>query len=96
MELAESPLGASWSNEVDRSGDCVMRYFEHDILIHTPRPMVYEHLARPENLMGLQPLLTAVDVLEETFGADGAAAFFLKASKPFELGISQFTTIASG
>ncbi len=43
-----------------------MKSFELDIFIDCKRDKVYDHLAEPLNLIGLQPLLTEIDVLKET------------------------------
>ena len=42
-----------------------MRTFELNIFIECKRDEVYDHLAQPINMIGLQPLLTEMDVLEE-------------------------------
>ena len=63
-----------------------MRYFEHDILIHCPPQIVYQHLAQPKNLMGLQPLLTAVKILEETTDANGVATCQFDSVETFRIG----------
>ena len=43
-----------------------MRTFELNIFIESTRNKVYDHLSVPINMIGLQPLLTEMDVLEET------------------------------
>ena len=48
-----------------------MRTFELNIFIDRPRDEVYEHVAQPINMIGLQPLLTTIDVLKEQKDADG-------------------------
>ncbi len=48
-----------------------MRTFELNIFIDRPRDEVYEHIAQPINMIGLQPLLTTIDVLKEQKDADG-------------------------
>ena len=42
-----------------------MRTFELNIFIECKRDEVYDHLAQPINMIGLQPLLTEIDVLDE-------------------------------
>lgn len=42
-----------------------MKSFELDIFIDCKQDKVYDHLAEPLNLIGLQPLLTEIDVLKE-------------------------------
>jgi hypothetical protein len=42
-----------------------MRTFELNIFIDRPRDEVYEHIAEPINMIGLQPLMTAIDILKE-------------------------------
>ncbi|MBK9923757.1 MAG: hypothetical protein IPP66_00565 [Anaerolineales bacterium] len=42
-----------------------MKSFELDIFIDCRQDKVYDHLAEPLNLIGLQPLLTEIDVLKE-------------------------------
>jgi hypothetical protein len=42
-----------------------MRTFELNIFIDRPRDEVYEHIAEPINMIGLQPLLTTIDILKE-------------------------------
>jgi hypothetical protein len=46
-----------------------MRTFELNIFIDRPQREVYEHIAEPINMIGLQPLLTTIDVLKEQKGA---------------------------
>jgi len=48
--------------------------------------MMYEYLAKPENPVGLQPLLTAVEVLEETVDADGIATCLFHNVETFRIG----------
>lgn len=48
-----------------------MRSFELNIFIDRPCEEVYEHLAQPLNMIGLQPRLTTIDVLKEQKDADG-------------------------
>lgn len=42
-----------------------MKTFELNVFIDCPRREVYDHLANPINMIGLQPLLTTIDVLKE-------------------------------
>lgn len=42
-----------------------MRSFELNIFIDCQRRKVYDHLSEPINMIGLQPLLTEIDVLKE-------------------------------
>ncbi len=42
-----------------------MRRYELNAFINRPPQEVYEHLAEPINMIGLQPLLTTIDVLKE-------------------------------
>ena len=55
-----------------------MRTFELNIFIECARDTVYDHLSQPINMIGLQPLLTEMDVLEEKEDADGVIL------RPFE------------
>ena len=48
-----------------------MRRYELNIFINRPRRDIYEHLAEPINMIGLQPLLTTIDILKEQTDADG-------------------------
>lgn len=48
-----------------------MRTFELTIFIDGKRNKVYDHLSEPINMIGLQPLLTEIDVLKEKKDADG-------------------------
>ncbi len=48
-----------------------MRSFELNIFIDRPRDEVYEHVAQPINMIGLQPLLTTIDILKQQQDADG-------------------------
>lgn len=50
-----------------------MRRYELNIFINRPPQEVYEHLAEPINMIGLQPWLTTIDILKEQKGADGIA-----------------------
>jgi hypothetical protein len=48
-----------------------MRTFELNIFIDRPRIEVYNHIAEPINMIGLQPFLTSIDVLKEQKDGDG-------------------------
>jgi len=48
-----------------------MRTFELNIFIERPRNEVYDHVSEPINMIGLQPLLTTIDVLKEQKDANG-------------------------
>jgi hypothetical protein len=48
-----------------------MRTFELNIFIDRPCEEVYEHLAQPINMIGLQPRLTTIDILKEQNDAKG-------------------------
>lgn len=48
-----------------------MRAFELNIFIECTRDKVYDHLSQPINMIGIQPLLTEMDVLEEEENRDG-------------------------
>jgi hypothetical protein len=48
-----------------------MRSFELNIFIDRPREEVYEHVSQPINIIGLQPLLTTIDVLKEQKDGNG-------------------------
>jgi len=48
-----------------------MRTFELNIFIECTRDKVYDHLSQPINMIGLQPLLTEMDVLEEKKSTNG-------------------------
>lgn len=48
-----------------------MRTFELNIFINRPQHKVYEHLAEPINMIGLQPWLTTIDILKEQKDANG-------------------------
>ena len=48
-----------------------MRTFELNVFIDRPRKEVYDHISNPINMIGLQPLLTTIDVLKEQKGATG-------------------------
>ena len=48
-----------------------MRRYELNAFIHRPPQEVYEHLAEPINMIGLQPLLATIDILKEQKGTNG-------------------------
>ncbi|GAB4447505.1 MAG: hypothetical protein OHK0041_07150 [Anaerolineales bacterium] len=48
-----------------------MRTFELTVFIDCPKETVYDHLSQPLNMIGLQPLLTEIDVLNERRDANG-------------------------
>jgi hypothetical protein len=48
-----------------------MRTFELNIFINCKRDKVYDHLSEPINMIGLQPLLTEIDVLKERMDSNG-------------------------
>lgn len=48
-----------------------MRSFELNIFIDRPQGEVYDHLAEPLNMIGLQPLMTTIDILKEQKNTDG-------------------------
>jgi len=48
-----------------------MRSFELNIFIDRSQGEVYDHLAEPINMIGLQPLLTTIDVLKDQKDAEG-------------------------
>lgn len=48
-----------------------MRRYELNVFINRPPHQVYEHLAEPINMIGLQPWLTTIDVLKEQKDAAG-------------------------
>lgn len=43
-----------------------MRSFELNVFIDCRKEKLYDHLAEPINMIGLQPLLTEIDVLKKT------------------------------
>src|ERR1044071_9237655 len=49
----------------------LMRTFELNIFIDRPRAEVYDHVAQPINMIGLQPLLTTIDILKEQKDGNG-------------------------
>jgi hypothetical protein len=48
-----------------------MSSFELNIFIERPRDEVYDQLAEPINMIGLQPYMTTIDILKEQKDADG-------------------------
>jgi hypothetical protein len=48
-----------------------MRTFELNIFIDRPRREVYDHIAEPINMIGLQPMLTTIDLLKEQKDSNG-------------------------
>jgi ligand-binding SRPBCC domain-containing protein len=48
-----------------------MRRFDLLISVNAPKEDVYNHIANPHNLMGLQPLLTSIELLPETKNENG-------------------------
>lgn len=48
-----------------------MKTFELTIFIDSTRNVVYDHLSEPLNMIGLQPLLTEIDVLKKRKDEDG-------------------------
>lgn len=48
-----------------------MRTFELNIFIDHPRIEIYNHIAEPINMIGLQPFLTSIDVLKEHKDGEG-------------------------
>jgi len=48
-----------------------MRTFELNIFIDRPRNEVYDQVSEPINMIGLQPLLTTIDILKEQKDANG-------------------------
>lgn len=48
-----------------------MRSIELNMFINSPRREVYNQLAEPINMIGLQPRLTTIDVLKEQKNAEG-------------------------
>lgn len=48
-----------------------MRTFQLNIFIDCPQFEVYNHIAEPINMIGLQPLLTTIDILKEQKDTDG-------------------------
>jgi hypothetical protein len=48
-----------------------MRTFEQHTFIDRRRDEVYDHIAEPINMIGLQPLLTTIDVMKEQIDESG-------------------------
>lgn len=48
-----------------------MHTFEQNIFIDRPRIEVYNHVAEPINMIGLQPFLTTIDILKEQKNSEG-------------------------
>ena len=48
-----------------------MRSIELDMFINCPKGEVYDQLAEPINMIGLQPLLTTIDILKEQKNSEG-------------------------
>lgn len=48
-----------------------MRTFQLNMFIDRPLQEVYNHLAEPINMIGLQPFLTSIDILKEQKREDG-------------------------
>ena len=48
-----------------------MQNFELNVFIDCPRRAVYDHIANPINMIGLQPHLTSIDVLKERKDENG-------------------------
>lgn len=48
-----------------------MKHFEQKIIISHPCKDVYEHLAEPKSFLGLQPMLTSLEVLPEQQNENG-------------------------
>lgn len=48
-----------------------MRTFELNVFIDCLRKEVYEHISNPINMIGLQPLLTTIDVMKEQRDENG-------------------------
>jgi len=48
-----------------------MRTFEQHIFIDRRKDDVYDHMSEPINMIGLQPLLTTIDVMKEQIDANG-------------------------
>jgi hypothetical protein len=47
-----------------------MQTFELNTFINRPQREVYEHISEPINMIGLQPLLTTIDILKEQVDGD--------------------------
>lgn len=48
-----------------------MRTFEQHIFIDRRKDEIYDHLSEPINMIGLQPLLTTLDVMKEQMDENG-------------------------
>ena len=48
-----------------------MRTFEQHIFIDRRKDEIYDHISEPLNMIGLQPLLTTLDVMKEQTDANG-------------------------
>ena len=48
-----------------------MQTFELNVFIDCKRNKIYDHLSEPINMIGLQPLLTEIDILENRKDEDG-------------------------
>jgi len=48
-----------------------MRTFELNIFIDRPRNEVYDHVSEPINMIGLQPMMTTIDILKEQKDTNG-------------------------
>jgi hypothetical protein len=48
-----------------------MRSFELNIFIDRPQREVYDHIAEPINMIGLQPFLSTIDILKEQKNGNG-------------------------
>jgi len=64
-------MESSKSNSQRYTGLNWMRTFELNIFIDRPPREVYDHIAEPINMIGLQPLLTTIDILKEQKTAEG-------------------------
>ena len=48
-----------------------MRKFEQHIFIDRRKDEIYDHIAEPINMIGLQPLLTTIDIMKEQIDENG-------------------------
>ena len=48
-----------------------MRTFEQHIFIDRRKAEIYDHISEPINMIGLQPLLTTIDVMKEQIDENG-------------------------
>ena len=48
-----------------------MRTFEQHIFIDRRKAEIYDHIAEPINMIGLQPLLTTIDIMKEQLDENG-------------------------